>query len=488
MYNGFLALGGPTLEEERFELVNSGRVAAYIANFNAINQQRVNEAIGGIGAGCATINWFNGCDECFQADDVFTNGQGYQTPEADPAPWFDPLQPDSQRFLGIVGLDVQGAEDSTRSATVVQAMSGGGSVGRLRFGPRTMVVRALAVALDDCGMEIGLNWLRCQYETTIDACGGDYLWFLDCCPDCVPDPNAPIVGPCWADNYGQLSPPGPPDCPAGTWWPTTYAELRDGPPATETEWCAWVVIYRDLTTGLPQYSCDSFECIEPHLRQFTKVRIIEGPTILSRRTMSSVGEIAEIEFTIVAADPHEYTPETLVMTGAVTPTAVYVDPPAAPPVVDPFEPTPPIVIPRGPVTTIPFPAQWARTTIPFDLPPTNNMGSIVPRLTLQASQQVGPLRVGLWVGDELLGGYTVPYIPANASIDVDGVHRAVTSSLLGGPKVNRSGFLTGYAGRGPIDWDELPRDAEYRLTIDQPESNPTGALNISLYAATRACA
>lgn len=483
MHTGFLALGGQTILDDRFELVNNGRVTAYINHFNTVAR----DALAGTEA-CTQITWYNQCDECEQADDVFSNGQGYLSPESDPAPWYDPLVPDSRKFFGVVGLEVQGAEDSTRLATVVTAMAGGGVVSALRFGPRTMVVRALAIAADDCGLEIGLNWLRCQYETTLDSCAGDYLWYLDCCPDCVPAPGSPTAAPCWADTYAEIL-TRPSDCLPDVWWPASYAELLNGPPAGHPEWCAWIENYYEMLIGLPRYACSSIECIEPHLRIFQNTRIVEGPTILRRQTMNSVGEIAEIEFTIVAADPHEYSPYYPSFNVNNVPTVPYNDPPAAdPPEPDPFQPVPFPTRPVGqPIAALPLPTEWKRTVLPFEVPVTNINGSAVTRLTLQAAQQVGPLRIGVWADDELLDGFVVPFIPANATIDVNGQKRTVTSEY-NGQSANRSGFLTGFGGTGSINWENIPVGAELELTIDQPTDDPDGQLGISLYAAVQGCA
>ena len=333
MYTGYLAIGGESLDMDRFELLNNGRVAAYIDNWN----RKIVQNAGPLDSP-QCIDWFNSCDVCPSVDLVFTDGQGYILPEVDPAPWYSPTVKDSEKFFGVIALEVTGQDDSTRTASVQPSVAGGGAVSRLRFGPRTIVVRGLAVAADDCGMEVGLNFLRCQYETQITDCGRDLLWFLSCCPDCAPKGPAPDpVGPCWASNYDELGPGSPPaECPPDTWWPTTYGELEVGPPNND-QWCRWVQIYRELRDGLPQFGCDVADCLVPTLRNFQGVRITSGPTVLSRRSMSGGGEIAEIEFTIACADPVLYTPIGAYQSEMLEPGDPYVDPVVPPQPINPFK-------------------------------------------------------------------------------------------------------------------------------------------------------
>ena len=263
MYPGFITIGhldpigNPGLVTE---VINNARAHIYAAN--------------------AGITWLHDCNNCDPAT-VVLPGWPYTSPKADPAPWYDPNNPDSEGFYGVVGLDVTGEEDSTRQAAVTMSLTGKGVIGRTYMGARTMVVRALAVAEDECSLQYGMTWLRQQYasQQQSNPCGGDTMTFFDCCP-CVCINDEGLSDVCWIDRYREI-PAGPERC-TPDWWPTTYAELRDGPPIDASEtWCSWLKNYRQLaTTGPPGWACCVEQCVVPYLRQFHNVRIISGPKVL----------------------------------------------------------------------------------------------------------------------------------------------------------------------------------------------------------------
>jgi hypothetical protein len=287
-YVGYLSIG---LEDSHsgahsHEILNNNRVLAYTAATGA-------------------APWLLNCDLCTDINPVLPGGGGYDTPAADPAPWYNPRNLDAAGFMGVLGLEITGAEDSTRKASVVTALRGGGVIGRTYEGPRTLVVRALAVADAECSLQYGLRWLNEQFLFSDDPCTGDPLTFFECCPedDCETDDRP--VGPCWPDTYAELA--GAPSC-SPDWWPTTYSDLLRGPPylrtnpPTEGDWCDWVGVYREMQDWLPPWNCCTELNVIPRMKQFADARVIEGPTVLSRPTMTS-GALAEIEFTIAAADP-----------------------------------------------------------------------------------------------------------------------------------------------------------------------------------------
>jgi len=284
MYPGYLAIG----EDDPFspgaevhEIVNNGRAAAYAER--------------------AGLTWLLDCNQCPEASVIVPGGPNFISPTHDPAPWYDVDDPDSYGFFGVVGLEVAGAESSTRQATVTMGLTGGGIIGPTYMGPRTLVVRALAIAADECSLQYGLTWLRSQYNTIDNPCGGDPLTFFYCCP-CVCDDETG-GGPCWAVDYGELS--DGPQCDPD-FWPTTYGGIITGPPADDDQWCVWPHDYRYLRTGPPSWSCCIDACVVPYMRQYHNVRVTSGPNVLRHPAMHSCGALAEIEFTIVAADPVQY--------------------------------------------------------------------------------------------------------------------------------------------------------------------------------------
>jgi hypothetical protein len=285
MYPGYISIGTDdpfVAGEEVHEVVNNQRAYAYAHN--------------------AGICWLNECDACPEAAIIVPGGPTFVSPILDPAPWYVVDNPDSWGFLGVVGIEVTGVEDSTRQAAVTMGLTGGGIIGPTYMGPRTIVVRALAIATDECSLQYGLSWLRMQYNTMVDPCAGDRMTWFDCCP-CVCSDDTP-GGPCWALNYGELK--GDPSACTPTWWPATYADIIAGPPVDDEDWCSWPRIYFYLRAGPPSWSCCVDACVFPYMRQFKNVRVTAGPTVLQHPVLHSPGALAEIEFTIVAADPAHY--------------------------------------------------------------------------------------------------------------------------------------------------------------------------------------
>ena len=482
MYIGYMAIGGVALTDERFELINTDRAMAYAEGWNSKIKAGL-VTIDGQVTGC--IDWLENCDSCPGYGDVFAPGLNYFLPETDPAPWYDPAVRDSDRFLGLIGLDVQGADDSTATARVEQALGGGGAIGRRRYGPRTLVVRALAIAVDECGMQVGLNWLRCQKDVELEACVGDTLWFLDCCPDCARvDPGGTSTGPCWAENYAELL-GYPPSCPLGTWWPETYDQLLNGPPDT-TQWCRWLISYYELQHGLPQFSCKTADCINPYIRQFHTVSITEGPTVLSRRTMHRVGVIAEIEFTIVAADPAEYTPDTPV---AALNTAGQTSIPWTDPVVpgsgtDPFAATNPLVRPHRDLGIPELPTDWKRYTSTITIAPNQQLpGNMVPSFRVSGTGTVDEVRVMVLADMDVVAGFVLPKVPDGAAIELNGPDRRVWTEY-GGNRQMRNGYARHVDGK-PVQWPVVA-SGEYDLVVDVADGS-TGDVIVEVLAAVVSC-
>lgn len=377
MYPGYISIGteNPLLPGlQVYEIVNNQRAYAYAAE--------------------AGICWLHECDACPQTAVIVPGPSEYVSVAADPAPWYRANNPDSEDFLGVVGLEVTGVEDSTRQATVTMGLTGGGIIGPTYMGPRTLVVRALAIALDECSLQYGLSWLRTQYNTTFNPCSGDPVTFFDCCP-CLCESTETHENPCWAVTYRELRTTpacdvvywpktyidiisGPPPTsdewcdwpkiylrldtgPTGwtcseagpcwaesyeelrlepgcdpEYWPDTYGDIIKGPPADSEEWCAWPDHYYTLRSGPPPWSCCVQACIVPYIRQFKNCRVTAGPTVLRHPVMHSMGAMAEIEFTIVAADPTLYSlPYVVPNVGAMLGTEVITDAPVAAPTEQP---------------------------------------------------------------------------------------------------------------------------------------------------------
>lgn len=492
MYAGWMIIGGqdPVGTPGSYtEIINNARAYAY--------------------ADWAGICWLLDCNDCATAA-VVQPGYPYVSPIADTAPWYEEGNADSYGFLGVIGLDVQGAEDSTRQASVTMGTSGSGVIGRTYMGPREMVVRALMIATDECSLQYGIQWLRGQYTAQVNAnpCGGDVLTFFDCCP-CTCGDDSP-GDTCWANDYFELKndpacltewwwptsyaeeSSGPPSASGqwwpdtyaeettpsdetpwwpsnydeethgdeGFWWPDTYGELIVGPPETAEEWCAWVERYGDLKAGPATWACCADACITPYMRQFYNVRVTEGPTMLSHPRLNSQGAVAEIEFTIVAADPAVHAMPERGARAWVTGGLPVAEVAAARAFVNPYRDRP-----RRAATLpahVPLTPSWVRETVPIKRMTAQVLTGIEPRVRIRASERSGPIRLGLWAGPHRVGGYTIPFVAERSSVVVNGAQAYYATP---GGYEPLSAFVRDWDGKWPTAL-ELPH-GDYHLTVDQ---------------------
>lgn len=288
-YPGYVSIGledpfdtPPTSTQE---LVNTNRAIAYASAAGA-------------------LPWLLECGACPMIDDVIPDGQ-YGSVISDPAPWYNPRKIDSAGFFGVIGLDLEGADSSTRQASVVTAIRGGGVIGATYEGPREMVLRAIAVADAECSLSYGLRWLNEQFLTSTEVCGGDPLLLFDCCPQDVCDESElRPVGPCWVDTYAELM-NGPTLC-TPDWWPDTNEDMKRAAPYLRAgatgDWCDWPGVYHELRAWLPPWDCCHELYVVPRFKSFAIARVTGGPEVFRRPEMS-VGALAEIEFTITTGDP-----------------------------------------------------------------------------------------------------------------------------------------------------------------------------------------
>lgn len=471
MYEGYLALGGEELDDPRVELINNTRLYAYVDTWNRkVGQGSVN--------GCE-INFLTGCGTCPEVGLVFSDGEGYLAPEVDPAPWYDVDVPGSDRFFGVLGISVEGDEDVTRTAEVRQGVGLGGFISTGNYQAREMTVTLVAVAADDCGLAAGMEWVRDAFTTELDPCFGDYLWFLQCCPDCSVSDFT--VGPCWVANIGEFDSSPPAGCEPGTWWPSTFQELLDGPSPAEDEWCAWVTTMGQLESGLPNFSCNLAACALPHIRQFKGARVTEGPKVVSRQEMTKGAVIATLEMVIVAADPTHYTPTGVLAFGSYVPadrldmagrTMSFA---SSAPEVNPFSSGPQSAVQRAAaIRRTAAPAkpslddwQWDEQVIDFAPPRITSMAGLRADIVLEAVDAgASHVRVGIWNEDqtEQLGGWYVPELPARGAVRIDGPgQRSLT--VWNGEMSFSKGDVLDYNGGPVVRYPTLRAGGKYKVVI-----------------------
>lgn len=184
----------------------------YFAGTETANQARVLAYLDGGGRSVVTP----GC-VCISPGAI--GDTPYLSPAVDPAPWYDPDEPESGQFAGVWIESIEGLSDSPYERSVTQRLGPGSVVSQGRRASKTLTFTAWLFAADCCAAEYGLRWLTAALFASCTQCAGDDLCFLSCCPQqTAPDAPGAVEGP------------------DGRWWDTpsrirtlTSASLLSGP-------------------------------------------------------------------------------------------------------------------------------------------------------------------------------------------------------------------------------------------------------------------
>jgi hypothetical protein len=154
------------------EIINSLRAAAYGAN---------PDECGGFG------------DACFRCPDLgpwLNGGQPYEGITQDPAPWYDPASPESERVYGIVGLEIVGLANGAYPQQGSDTESPSGA-------SRDIMFRVLVEVGDECAATYVAGWLRqaISWSGCGSGCMGATACMLACCPEVDPDTGDPLEQP-----------------------------------------------------------------------------------------------------------------------------------------------------------------------------------------------------------------------------------------------------------------------------------------------------
>ena len=407
--------------------------------------------------------WFKGCSGNTDLGPML--GENYRSALQDPAPWTDPDAPESYGFYGVYPLEVTGLEDSTRAGTVVESISDGGTVGRIRHATRTVVFNVLLAANSDCAADYGLRWLRrlllgaaCSVQST-EACSGADLCYLSC---------EPLL------DWQQ---PGTP--------------------------------------------IDVLDCIDPYLRSLRRVVFNVGPVVTAKRTTNDGGVVWTATFTGVAGNPWEFTAEKPIVEGFGLAASPYVcEPPgivfSTETVVDDdacrvtdnlpvFDPSCPAFIPPPAPVTVPLgcytpPKNWRRRqfTIPEEFIPL--WGEVVPKIEIHAMDPAKPvrnLRLRFYAnvdrkedlededfGDECAycGDIVVSYIPVGQTLVIDGSDQLIYVEAAGGTGQRRADSLVFSTDGTPMEWPVLSCGFSYIVAVDTEQTANLPSVDLSLFA------
>lgn len=220
----YLCLGG-------VELTNACRTIAYMRNGLKPHTTSVQDCC------CADL-------------DKILEDEPYRLPHLDGAPWFDPTDPDSQEFGGLLVTSIEGLDFATTQRSVTSRIGDGATIGRRRLGPRVIKVTGLLTGSSCCGIAYGRRWLSAALSGSLACapgrgCGGDDLEYLDCCPEICED----------APGFVSY-----PDCASGSFRTLRDVALTDGPTPTGViggncaccdDVCGMVQVEFTLTAGRP---------------------------------------------------------------------------------------------------------------------------------------------------------------------------------------------------------------------------------------------
>lgn len=160
MFEGYLEVGSG-------EVINDARTAGYAAT-----------------VGCP-VNWLV-ASPCPGIVDATGGTEAYDYAQISEAPWYDEDIEATHRFLGVQGLRVEGAPDSTREAKVSESIVDGGLVGQVRHATRRMRWEVMLTAVGQDALEAGFAWLSAALSPSMcsahgDVCGvSDSSFFVDC--------------------------------------------------------------------------------------------------------------------------------------------------------------------------------------------------------------------------------------------------------------------------------------------------------------------
>lgn len=442
-WDGFFTYAGQ-------EFVNAPRTQAYAAH--------------------AGIGWLK---SCYGGTDLawMLGDQQYRSPLLDPAPWMDPDRPESFGFFGVYPLGVTGIEDSTRVGTVIESISDGGTVGRIRNGTRSIVFNVALIGDSDCAVDYGIRWLRrllmgvaCGTQVT-EACSGGDLCYLAC---------EPVLD--W--EHG------------GTW-------------------------------------LDALGCMDPYERSLRRVVFNSGPTVTSKNDTSDGGAVWTATMTATAGNPYEFGTETPIIESFSSTGGTFVCDPAGvmetkgktvtdanckPSIYYPvFDPDCPAFIPPPEYTTVPLgcgygkPESWLRRkfTIPADFIPL--WGEVVPKIEIHApttkdkqgkTVRTENIRLRFYAdvdGDgntdddvcAYCGDIVVSYVPAGETLVLDGSDQIVYVEAPGGGK-RRADSLVFDTDGNPFEWPVLSCGFGYIVAVDTLQTAVMPKVDLSLYARTAA--
>lgn len=385
MFNGYMQVNG-------IEVINSTRTKAYVDLFMPQIGVKCTHALLRTALGHAA----------------------YVSPTADAAPWYNSNVAATAKFYGLVPVKVQGLDDSTSAINTTELVSDGGVHVSPRHKVREIRVVAIAMALDDEGLDAGLVWLRDVLAN--DGCRDGVGCFGRTVKMFAAKP----------DSTGEAT--------SMTRW-FYNVEVEDGPRVTKelpSKAGAMVQVEFILAAGIPW--------------QFTTEATVATLAMNGASNFTDPGgedcSVATEAYTNFISDPF-YT--------AITP-----------------PPQPPNILPPN-ILTI---TSWRRLTATIPAATAIRAGRPVPVLTIvAASTATQYIRLRFYRSDagvdgcDYVGEFFISYLPGGSTMTIDGRTKQINVTLSNGAVVPGGHLLYGSAGR-PFQWPNMACDYTYTMTAD----------------------
>lgn len=432
---GWLAVGNYR------EIINASRTEAYANRYG--------------------LNWFKPVYKN-TALPVMLNDDPYVDPITDDAPWYEPRIPHSAEFYGAYPLDIDGLDSSTSSASVTESIGDGATLGLVRRSSKTLVFNLALVAASQAGAHYGFSWLQHALVTGCDATnpgdGYDLHYFL----------TAPNLDP-----------------------PTTDCDSR--------------------LNGWTQNPLVLYPQIKRHLRGCV---LTVPPTVTQKSVTADGGAVWQVTFTVQAGNPFEYAEDTEILVGWMQSSTPWVggSPPAGAsltttsttlanagcsaavytPLFDPLSPA--VIAPPTPagITWGGFnpPSTWYRRQLVLPKNMISDWSQMLPyiRLTTDTTESRNirfrfypdPLETGAPPADPCAfsGEYIVSYIPANATMVLDGEAKMVYVDNFGVRR--RADSLIFSSDGSRFEWPQLSCGVQYVITLDYDNAYFLPSIDFSL--------
>lgn len=416
------------------------------------------------------LSWVKDPDDCDTLEHVLprlqesrSRNKSYESVVTDPAPWYDPTDPDTEGFLGCMVLSVDGLYGSTRTVRMSSSVTGGAASGQTYFTMREMVMRVLLLAEDQCSLEAGTRWLGAGAGLQTE-CAGVELLFWDCCP-CACSPLFENV-PGEDDTVWDLA--------LGTWdeqtrnWDITGALIDTAVGTIDEQFMTWdQALYVNAEGCIP-------ECVTPYRRHMRNVQMTGGPTVVRDITGLTCGAAREVEILLTAADPAHYSDiEDAAASSVVSTGSRFLESPRVvlPSLAGRFgsEPTP--VLPHMRPSRPPLRREWVRSEFSTGSPDVfpSVLDGLLPVLSV-SGDDVRDVRVSLRQGGQVAGSWYVPVLPKGVDLVLDTVARQARARFGSREEVLAGVVLSGDGG--PPRWPgPLGRDA-FDVVVEKADASP----------------